>query len=215
MRHLIFSTIILLTFAACGQFTKGNKAEGETSSTSKDTITIYRNISLETCNCIFSTMKNNKPSVSTDSCYKAVLLKYNDSLKQLGFDPTTQLGQTKLSNEVVGKLYLNCPELFKLMKQEDEAEIKKKLFFKGELISQIELKSGLYKITMRDIKSKVIKVFFSKNPLDEAQIKKYESGYELTIEYEIIRNKTTNKEEYFLKNLGAVSSVGEVKVTTQ
>jgi hypothetical protein len=195
MKPLTFSTIILLTLSACGQTPNSSKGVSHTSSVSKDTTTIYRNISLETCNCTFSTMKNNKPSTSMDSCYQAVLLKYNDSLKQLGFDPATQVGQLKLSNEVVGKLYRNCPDLSKLI--------------------QTKLRSGLYQIVMKNVKSNQTKTFYAKNPFDETQIKKYEPGYELTVEYEIVKNNSTNKEEYHLKEFGTVSSVGAVKATNQ
>ena len=215
MKPLTFSTIILLTLSACGQTSKSSKVVSQMSSVSKDTTTIYRNISLETCNCTFSTMKDNRPSTSIDSCYKAIVLKYNDSLKQLGFDPATQVGQFKLSNEVVGKLYQNCPDLSKLIQKEYEDENAKKLLFKGELVSQTKLPSGLYEIVIKNIKSKETKIFYAKSPLDETQIKKYEPSYELTIEYEIIKNKTTNKDEYFLKEFGTVSSVGAVKVTNQ
>jgi hypothetical protein len=215
MKPLTFSTIILLTLSACGQTPNSSKGVSHTSSVSKDTTTIYRNISLETCNCTFSTMKNNKPSTSMDSCYQAVLLKYNDSLKQLGFDPATQVGQLKLSNEVVGKLYRNCPDLSKLIQKEYEDENAKKLLFKGELVSQTKLRSGLYQIVMKNVKSNQTKTFYAKNPFDETQIKKYEPGYELTVEYEIVKNNSTNKEEYHLKEFGTVSSVGAVKATNQ
>ena len=215
MKPLTFSTIILLTLSACGQTTNNGKGVSQTNSVSKDTTTIYRNISLETCNCTFSTMKNNKPSTSMDSCYKAALLKYNDSLKQLGFDPATQVGELKLANEVIGKLYRNCPDLSKLIQKEYADENAKKLLFKGELVSQTKLPSGLYEIVMKSVKSKETKTFFAKNPLDETQIKKYEPGYELTLEYEIVKNRATQKDEYFLKEYGTVSSVGAVKATTQ
>lgn len=215
MKPLIFSTIIISTLSACGQTPNSNKGVNQINSVSKDTTTIYRNISLKTCSCTFSTMKNNKPSTSMDSCYQAVLLRYNDSLKHLGFDPATQVGQNKLSNEVVGKLYSNCPDLYKLMQKEYADENAKKLLFKGELVSQTKLPTGFYEIVMKNVKSKETKTFFAKNPLDETQIKKYEPGYELTLEYEIVKNRTTQKDEYFLKEYGTVSSVGAVKATTQ
>ena len=215
MKPFTFSTIILLTLSACGQTPNNNEGVNQTSSVSRDTTTIYRNISLETCNCTFSTMKNNKPSTSMDSCYQAILLKYNDSLRHLGFDPATQGGQNELSNEVIGKLYRNCPDLSKLMQKEFADENAKKLLFKGELVSQTKLPSGLYEITMKNVKSNETKIFYAKNPLDETEIKKYEPGYELTLEYEIVKNKTTQKNEYFLKEYGTVSSVGAVKVATQ
>jgi hypothetical protein len=215
MKPFTLSIIILLTLSACGQTPNSSKGVSHKSSVSKDTTTIYRNISLETCNCTLSTMKNNKPSTSMDSCYQAVLLKYNDSLKQLGFDPTTQVGQLKLSNEVVGKLYRNCPDLSKLIQQEYEDENAKKLLFKGSLVSQTKLQSGLYQIVMKNVKSNETKTFYAKNPFDETQIKQYKPGYELTVEYEIVKNNSTNKQEYHLKEFGTVSSVGAVKVTNQ
>ncbi len=201
-------------FAKGGQTINNGKGVGKSNSFSKDTTTIYRNISLETCDCTFSTMKNNKPSTSMDSCYKAALLKYNDTLKQLGFDPATQVGEVKLANEVIGKLYGNCPDLSNLIQKEYADENAKKLFFKGELVSQTKLSSGLYEIVMKSVKSKEIKTFFAKNPLDEKQIKKYEPGYELTFEYEVLKDRITQKDEYFLKEYATVRSIGAVKVTT-
>ena len=59
------------------------------------------------------------------------------------------------------------------------------------------------------------KKFFAKNPLDDTQLKKYEPGYELTIEYEVVKNKATNKNEYYLKESGTVRSAGAIKVATQ
>lgn len=206
MKFLAFSTIILLTLSACGQTPNSSKGISQTSSVSKDTTTIYRNISLETCSCTFSTMKNNKPSTSLDSCYKAVLLKYNDSLKLLGFDPVTQLGQIKLSNEVVGKLYRNCPDFFKLMQKEYADDNAKKLLFTGSIVSQIQLPSGELEIVLLDNKTKIKQAFKSKNSLyDSSSSDKNILSYETTIEYEIRHNSKTNKDEYYIKD-GATGS---------
>jgi hypothetical protein len=206
MKPLTFSTIILLTLSACGQAPNGSKGVSQTSSYSKDTTTIYKNISLETCDCTFSTMKNNKPSTSMDSCYKAVLLKYSDSLKQLGFDPATQVGQNKLSNEVVGKLYRNCPDLSRLIQKEYADENAKKFLFKGSIVSQNQLPSGEFEIILLDSKTKAKQTFKSKNPLyDPSSSDKNILSYETTIEYEIRHNSKTNKDEYYIKD-GATSS---------
>ena len=203
------------TLSACGQTSKSDKILKQRSSISNDTTTIFRNISLEICNCTFSTMKNNKPTTSVDSCYKAVLSKYKDSLKQLGVDPATPAGELKLFNEVFLNIYNHCPGLSKIIQKENEDENAKKLLFKGELVSQSKLPSGFYEIVMKNMKSNESKVFYAKRPLDETQIKKFEPGYELTIEYEVIKNKKTNKDEYYLKEFGIQSGVGAVKVTTQ
>lgn len=208
MKHFTFSTLILLTLSACGQ--TSNSGDGSNQTT--DTVTIYKNISLETCNCTSLTMKDNKPSTSIDSCYKIVLSKYNDSLKQLGFDPSTQVGQLKLSNEVIGKLDVNCPDIFKLLQKENEDEEAKKLLFKGSFVSQKKLSTGEYAVVMKDGKTKELKTFISTFPFNENSVKDYLPGYELTIEYEIRRNKKTNKDEYYFKEGGTTSGVGAVKV---
>jgi hypothetical protein len=215
MKFLKFSTLILLTLSACGQSSSADNTISKTETASRDTMTVYRNISTEFCNCVSSTMRNKQPSTTFDSCYKVVLLKYTDSLKDIGFDPTTQVGQLKLSNEFTGKLYFTCPDTYKLLEKEWAEGNAKKLLFKGELISQTKLPSRLYEIILKDNKTSEIKKFFAKNPLDETQIKKYEPGYELTVEYEIIKNNTTNKDEFFLKEFGTLSGVGAVKVTNQ
>ncbi|MHA4847878.1 hypothetical protein ACX0G7_27170 [Flavitalea antarctica] len=215
MKSLTFSIIFFFTIFACGQTPKRERLVSQTDYITADTTEIYKTISLETCNCTFSTMRNNKPSTSIDSCYKAVLLKYTDTLKRLGFDPAKQVGQLKLVNEVVGKLQLNCPGLSKQIQKEYEAENKKKLLFNGELVSQTKISSGLYEIVMANKKSKEMKTFYAKTPLDETQIIKYEPGYEMTVEYEVVKNETTKKDENHLKEFGTVTSVGAVKATPQ
>jgi|SRR5688572_9708615 len=215
MKSLKFSMLIFLTLSACGQTPNGDKVSSPTNTALKDTTTIFKNISAEFCSCTYARMKNNKPSTSMDSCYRIVLLKYTDSLKGLGFDPTTQVGELKLYNEVIGKSFSNCEDLYTLIQKEIDDENAKKLLFKGELLSQTKLASGLYEIIMKDSKTSETKKFFAKNPLDDTQFKKYEPGYELTIEYEVVKNKATNKDEYYLKGSGTVSTVGAIKVVTQ
>jgi hypothetical protein len=208
MKPLTFSTMILLTLSACGQTSNSGNQPNQR----KDTVTIYKNISLETCNCTSLTMRDNKPSTSIDSCYKAVLSKYNDSLKELGFDPSTQVGQVKLSNEVIGKLYVNCPDIVKLIQKEHEVEEATKLLFKGSFVSQKKLPTGEYVVVMKDSKTRQLKTFLSTFPFNENSVKDYLPGYELTIEYEIRHNKKTNKDEYYFKESGTTSGVGAVQV---
>jgi len=199
MKPFILLVVIFLTLSVCGQ-------------TTKDTTTIFRNLSLEICNCTFSKMKDNKPSGTLDSCHKALVLKYTDSLKQMGFDPITEVGFWKLYNEVDRKLYLNCPELTRLVQKEYEGD---KLKFSGELVSQKKLLSGLYEVTMSEVESKEIKIFLAKTSIDESLINKYERGYVMTVEYEVLKNKQTNKDEYYLKESGAFTIMGVIKAATQ
>ncbi|HEX6179916.1 MAG TPA: hypothetical protein VFZ47_01650 [Chitinophagaceae bacterium] len=154
-------------------------------------------------------MKNNKPSTSLDSCYKVVIDKYTDTLKALGYDPASLSGQNKLLNEIS----LNqCRELYSLMQKEWSDEEAKKLLFKGEFVSQKKLPAGDYELTLKDSKTKELKIFKSKNPFDESSVKDYLPGYELTIEYEIIKNSKTKKDEFYIKESGTVSGVGTVPV---
>jgi hypothetical protein len=199
MKNFILLIAIFLTLSVWGQ-------------TNKDTITIFRNLSLEICNCTFSKMKDNKASRTLDSCHKAIVLKYTDSLTQIGFDPIMEVGFRKIYNEVDRKLYLNCPELTRLVQKEYEGD---KLKFSGELVSQKKLLTGLFEVTMSEVASRQIKVFFAKNPVDENLIIKYEPGYVLTLEYEVLKNKQTNKEEYHLKESAHFTIMGVVKAATQ
>jgi hypothetical protein len=198
MKPFILLIAICLTLSAGGQ-------------TPKDTTSIFRNLSLEICNCTFSKMRDNKPSSALDTCRKAMVLKYTDSLKQMGFDPIMETGFWKLYNEVDRKLYLNCPELTKLIQKEYDGD---KLRFSGELVSQKKLQSGLYEVTICEVASKEIKIFFAKKPLDESFISKYEPGYVMTVEYEVVNNKQTNKDESYLKEVGGFSIMGIMKAAT-
>jgi hypothetical protein len=213
MKFLKFPVFILLTLTACGQSTTSNKEINATKLTVRETKAIYQRITNDICNCTLNNMKGNKPSTSYDSCYKFVVNKYSDSLKAIGYDPASPIGRNMLANEL--KYILVCYDLYELMEKEWEAEDAKKLLFKGSLVSQAKLPSGLYEIIMKDNKTSELRNFFSKNPLDETQIKKYEPGYELTVEYEIIKNSKTNKEEFFLKESGKIMSVEAVKVSNQ
>lgn len=213
MKPLTFSIIILLTLSACGQTSKSDNASVQTNSVSKDTVTIYRNISLEICNCTFSTMKSNKPSTTIDSCYKAVLAKYNDSLKVLGFDPATQAGNLKLSNEVIGKLYRNCPDLSNLIQKEHDDENAKKLLFKGTIASQRQLPNGEIEIVLIESKTKKSQTFKSNSFLsDLTKGDKNTLSHELTVEYEIKNNPMTKKDEFHIKQNAAVIGTSVQKV---
>lgn len=214
MKIVNFLAVLLFAFSSCGQAPKNNKVVINTNSIAYHSPT-YTSITNEVCDCSFKNMKDNRLSTSFDSCYKLVILKYTDSLEKDGIDPNTSAGEFQLSSDIIKRLELYCTNFSKLMEKEYEERDASKLLFVGEFVSQQKLSSGRYKIEMRNTKSNETKTFFSKTPLDETQIKKYEPGYELTVEYEIIRNRTTNKDEYLLKEFGTVSSVGAVKVKTQ
>ncbi len=198
MKPFLLLIVIFLTLSVFGQ-------------TTKDTATIFRNLSLEICNCTFSKMKNNKPSATLDSCHKAMVLKYGDRLKEVGIDPQTQVGIYKILNEVDLINRINCPELTRLVQKEYDGG---KLKFSGELVSQRKLTSGLYEVVMIEVASKEIKTFLAKTPVDETLVTKYSPGYVLTLEYEIVQNQKTKENEYYLKADGKFSIMGVVKATT-
>jgi len=212
MKTLETMVFLLVTLSSCGQTVSTDRKETSNELTSQDASNIYKKITSEVCNCTLTTMKNNRPSTTLDSCYKIGIEKFSDTLKILGFDPKSSVGKNKLLNEI--KFY-TCKDLYTLMQNEWTDNEAKKLLFKGGLVKQTKLPSGLYEIEMSDAKSKRIMTFYTKIQLDEKQIKKYKAGYELTLEYEIIKNFTTKKDEYFLKQFGEVSRVGAVEVTNQ
>jgi len=201
-----------MTLTSCGQTVKSDNQQSPYKLTSKEALVVYQTMTSEICNCTSVTMKNNKPSTTLDSCYKIVLAKFTDTLKTLGYDLSTSAGQLRLSNEI--RLY-QCEDLYSLMQKEWSDEEAKKLLFKGEFVSQKKLATGDYEIILKDSKTKEKKVFKAKNPFDENSVKQYLPGYELKIEYEIVRNSKTRKEELYIKENGTVSSAGTVPVTNQ
>jgi len=209
MKSVNICIFLVVLLSSCGQTASSHKQQGSKKPTNKDAPTVYQRMTGEICDCISGSMRNYKPSTTSDSCSKVVVDKYTDRLKTLGYDPATQTGQNKLMNEI---RFTQCPDLYTLMQKEWEDEDAGKLLFKGRLVSQTKIPSGLYEVIMKNSTTSETKIFFAKTPLDDTHIKKYEPGYELTVEYEIIRNTKAKKDEFFLKEGGKVMSVGAVKV---
>jgi hypothetical protein len=212
MKTLNIIVLLLVTLSSCGQTVSTDKPQTANKPTSQEALAVYQTMTSEICNCTSTTMKNSKPSTTLDSCYKVILDQYTDTLKAFGYDPASSVGQNKLLNEI--RLY-QCRDLYSLMQKEWSDEEAKKLLFKGEFVSQKKLATGEYEITLKDSKRKEQKVFRAKSPFDESSVKKYLPGYELTIEYEVVKNSKTNKDEFYIKESGTVSSVGAVPVTNQ
>lgn len=204
--------LLFVTLSSCGQTVSTEKQKTINKPTSQEVLAVYQRMTIEICECTSSTMKNNKPSTSLDSCFKVVVNRYTDTLKILGYDPESSDGQIKLLNEI--RLY-QCQNLYNLMQKEWSDEEANKLIFKGEFVSQKMLTTGEYEIILKDSKTKEQKIFKAKNAFDENSVKIYLSGYELTIEYEIVKNSKTKKEELYIKEGGTASSIGTVPVTSQ
>lgn len=205
----LFAGIILI-LSSCGQATKTGTTNSDANVPAKDTVTIYVNMSSAVCNCITTTMIDNKPSTVMDSCFKKVTRQYTDSLKAMGFDPTSSKGQSKMFKEMARWLNGLCPVVGTLL--DKEADDKNKLLFKGSFVSQQKLSNGTYEVTLQDNTTKEQTVFKSKFPFDEKSVQDYLPGYEMTMEYQLVLNKTTGKNEFYLKQTTPISTIGATAV---
>ncbi len=200
MKTLKSIVIFFATLSSCGQTVSTDKKQTDNKSTSHEVLTVYQSMTSEICNCTTNSMRNNKPSTTLDSCYTVTLEKYSATLKALGHDPASSIGQNMLHNEI--KL-TRCSDLYKLMHKEWEDEDANKLLFKGKIVSQKELSNGIIEIVMVDAKTKEQKTFKSMSFLsDPSQTNKNILEYELTIEYEVRHNSKTKQDEYYIKQDG-------------
>ena len=206
MKPLNILVFIFTTFFSCGQTVTSDKQQTSGKPLSREALTIYQSMTGEICNCTSGTMKNNKPSTTFDSCYKIVLNKYTDTLKALGYDPASSIGQNKLSNEI-------CRDLYQLMQKEWADKDANKLLFKGTIASQKELSNGEIEIVMVNSTTKEKRTFKSKsflsNPLET---NKNTLSYEMTVEYEVRQNPKTKRDEYFIKEGGKTMTIEARKV---
>lgn len=211
MKTLNIVVFLFLTLSSCGQTVSTDKPQTANKLTSQEGLAIYQAMTSEICNCISNTMRNNKPSTTMDSCYKVTVDKYTDTLKALGYDPSSSVGQNKLLNEIK---FTRCWDLYKLMQKERDDEDAKKLLFKGTIVSQKKLPNGEIEIVMADAKTKKQKTFKSMSFLsDPSQTNKKLLEYEMTVEYEVRNNSKTKQNEYYIKEGGknmtfAIEKVG-------
>jgi hypothetical protein len=208
MKTLKIVVLLFVTLSSCGQTVSTDKQQAANKPTSQEALAVYQTMRDEICNCTVTTMKNNRPSTSLDSCYKVVLDKYTDTLKASGYDPASAQGKNKLSNEI--RFYL-CRHMYSLLQKELADEDAEKLLFKGTIVSQKQLQNGEVEIVMADVKSKEQKTFksisFLNNP---AQTNKKLLEYEMTVEYEVRRNTKTEQNEYYIKE-GGKNTIIEVE----
>jgi len=210
MKTLNIVVLLFVTLSSCGQTVSTDKQPTTNKPTSQEALAVYQAMTVEICNCTYSTMKNNKPSTSLDSCYKVVLKKYTDTLRVLGYDPASSVGENKLSNEI--RLYL-CRDMYSLLQKEWADEDDKKLFFKGTIVSQKKLADGEIEIVMADAKTKEKRTFKSVSFLsDPSQTNKKLLEYEMTIEYEVRHNSKTKRDENYIKEGGKSMTIGVEKV---
>ena len=165
-----------------------------------DTVTVFRHFLADLCRCDFDGLKKSQGvDYDPNPCVKKLVAAYTDSFKRIGFDPATEKGLSKL-RDVISHVYEgSCPEFDSLLMVRTAEEEAKKLYFKGNLVSQRPLPSGQYEVILQDAASAKVKTFLSPYPVDESIFKqKCKPGYLLVLEYKVVKNKTSGKDEYFL-----------------
>lgn len=196
MKILILVAFLFSALPSFAQIVATDNRLEVTKPTSQEALVIYQTMTREICNCTSATIKNSKPSTAFDTCYKIVLEKYTDTLKVLGYDPGSEVGQNKLLNEI--RLYL-CRDTYSLLLKEWAEEDAKKLLFKGIIVSQKQLPNGEVEVVMANKTTKERRTFKSTTFLnDPAQSNKKLIEYEMTVEYEVRSNTETSQNEYYI-----------------
>jgi hypothetical protein len=127
----------------------------------------------------------------------------------MGLDPSSTAGKNKLIN---GVRFEQCKEMYNLLTKEQAAENAKKLLFKGEFVSQTKLSNGFYEIIVKDKKTNEQKAFKAKEQFDQNSVKNYLPGWEMTVEYEIVTNTKTKKQELYIKDAIQITTTGFTRV---
>ena len=187
MTRLLLLPFCLLTLTSCAQ--KPNDKE------------VYDKMVSEICSCS-QTTQTQKASVLIDSCYKSSIKKNYETLQKLGIDSATQDGQNKLYNEVMAnKFRLLCKDAYTRLIKEGEKYNASKLKFTGKFISQTpNYEKMFYVLILQSTQTKEQKEFHTTISIDESS-----RNDDITVEYEIVNNKQTNKDELIVKS---VSSFG-------
>lgn len=186
MTPLLLLTFCFLTLSSCGQNTNDKE--------------IYDKMVSEICSCS-QTNQTQKASVQIDSCYKLSIRNNYKTLQKLGIDSATQDGQNKLYKEVMAnKFPLSCKYTYARLMKEFKEYNASKLTFTGKFISQTpNNKKKFYVLILQSIQTKEKKEFHSTISVDEDK-----RNDEITVEYEVVKNKETNREELIVKNVSTL-----------
>lgn len=215
MKLRYFPLFCLFVVFACEGSVSTAKGQTLHKGLSYDTAAIYRSITTEICNCLSREKENHKTSVAVDTCFKIVTAKFADTLKAIGVDISVSPVENNLA---VNVKWIRCGNIFHLMEEEHMAEEAKLLLVKGEFISQRKLATGEYEVILHENKTGKQKVLKSKNRFPEEIVKDEEPGYELTVEYKVVKNKTTGENELYIKDVlegGRLDVIGAVKFQSQ
>jgi len=187
MTRLLILPFCFFTLASCGQ--------------NQDDKEIYDKMVSQICSCS-QTNQIQKASVLIDSCYKLSIKMNYKILQKLGIDSTTQDGQNKLYNEVMAnKFRLNCKESYVRLIKEVKEYNASKISFTGKFVSQTQdNENNYYVLVLQSTNTKEKKEFHSTISISESERKD-----DITVEYEVAKNKQTNQDELIVTS---VSSVG-------
>lgn len=209
MKKFSFSIFIFFALSACGQDSAIAQSKKQLPLSSTDSAIIIRQMSKQLCDCVNSTMKDEKPKKAVDSCLKLMVVHYIDSLNKLGYDSKEQTTLVQVWANMFTLLKTSCPNILQLLSQESSEEQAHGLFFKGKLISERRLPSGLYEIFMKESNSFYsTKTFLSRTPIDTTIINSYVSGCEIRFAYEIRKNPKTHGDEFYIKEGGGIIYFG-------
>lgn len=215
MKLKYFPLFCLVVVFACEGSVSTTKGQTLHKGISYDTAAIYRSITKELCNCLSREKDKHKPSVALDTCFKIVTEKFADTLKAIGVDISVSPVENSLMANVK---WMACGNILHLMEEEHAAEEATLLLVKGEFISQRKLATGEYEVILHENKTGKQKVLKSKNRFPEEIVKDEAPGYELTVEYKVVKNNTTGENELYIKDVlegGRLEVMGAVKVQSQ
>ena len=188
MRNLLFIVFCLLTLSSCGQTKTANSQE------------VFDKMISEICSCS-QTIPLQKTSTQIDYCYKLSIKNNYKILQQLGIDSSTEAGRLKLYNELLSnRLRLKCKDVYSKLMQEFEVTNQSKLTFTGKFISQTPNYEKKYYVLILESKQTKDKKEFHSN----IQVLENEQNDDITVEYEVVKNKQTNEEELIVKTISSV-----------
>lgn len=170
---------------------------------------VYDTIASEICSCARSN-QTKKTSIILDSCYERTIKNNYKALQKLGIDSTTQVGQDKLRNEILSNRFrLYCKDVYAKFVEEIQKEMEKEdantLTFTGKFVSQTPdpKTKKYYVLILQSTKTKEKKEFYNEMSINEDA-----RNYDITVKYEIVKNKETNKQELIVKSF-SYSNISE------
>lgn len=212
MKTLYLSLLLLVLFSVCKEAATNAQQQTSHKIISPDVKAVYKSMTNEFCNCFSEQKTNKKPSVAMDTCFNVIVEKFANELKDMGVDTSL----SPVENHLIDNINIfACDNAIHLLEEEKRSEEAKLLLVKGQFISQKKLSNGEYEVILREDKTGKQRVLKSKNRFQEEIVEDALPGYELTVEYKIVKNKKTGKGEPYVKDAsesGLISVTGPVTI---